>query len=70
MAPEVSGSPLTKAMLKKISNNRTVVFDTVYTPEHTTLLKCADSLGLQVVSGVHLFNEQAKAQYNHWRNVL
>lgn len=70
MAPKISGSPLTKAMLKKISNNRTVVFDTVYTPEHTTLLKCADSLGLQVVSGVHLFNEQAKAQYNHWRNVL
>ena len=70
MAPRVSESPLTKAMLKKISKSSTVVFDTVYTPEHTTLLKCAGSLGLRTVTGVHLFNEQAKAQYNHWRHVL
>ncbi|MDA1196546.1 MAG: shikimate dehydrogenase [Nanoarchaeota archaeon] len=70
MAPEISASPLTLSMLKKISHDKTVVFDTVYTPEHTTLLKYAQSLGLRTVSGVHLFTEQAKAQYHLWRNVL
>lgn len=41
----------------------TLVFDTVYNPENTTLLKEALSRGCTVASGVEMFVRQAEAQF-------
>ena len=40
-----------------------VVFDTVYNPEQTLLIKEAKSRGCQVVTGVEMFVRQAAMQY-------
>jgi 3-dehydroquinate dehydratase/shikimate dehydrogenase len=40
-----------------------IVFDTVYNPESTLLLKEAKSHGCHTVSGVDMFVEQARLQF-------
>ena len=40
-----------------------VVFDTVYNPESTLLLKEARSTGCQIVTGVEMFIRQAALQF-------
>jgi shikimate 5-dehydrogenase len=40
-----------------------VVFDTVYTPETTMLIREAKTRGAQVITGVELFIRQAGAQF-------
>lgn len=41
-----------------------VVFDAVYTPRKTTLLKDAEAAGVITVSGVEMFLRQAVGQFN------
>ncbi|HVT79837.1 MAG TPA: shikimate dehydrogenase, partial [Phycisphaerae bacterium] len=41
----------------------TVVFDTVYNPEMTRLLKLAESKGAKIVKGTEMFVRQAAAQF-------
>ena len=59
MHPDVDASPLHPSFLKP----GLVVFDTVYTPETTLLVKEARSRGCQVITGVELFVRQAAQQF-------
>jgi len=59
MHPNVDESPFNKSHLKP----SIIVFDTVYNPESTLLLKEARSHGCRVVTGVEMFIRQAALQY-------
>ena len=59
MHPNVDESPFNKSHLKPTM----IVFDTVYNPESTLLLKEARSRGCQVVTGVDMFIHQAALQF-------
>ena len=43
-----------------------VVFDSVYNPTETRLLREAQEAGCQVISGLELFINQAAAQFKLW----
>lgn len=59
MHPDLDQSPLHPSFLKP----GLVVFDTVYTPETTLLVKEARSRGCHVITGVELFVRQAAQQF-------
>lgn len=56
-------SPMTEAML---AVKRPVVFDTVYVPRETPLLKLAKGAGCRVIEGTAMFAAQASAQFEAW----
>jgi 3-dehydroquinate dehydratase/shikimate dehydrogenase len=62
MHPNVDESPMHHSFLKP----GLVVFDTVYTPETTLLVKEARERECSVITGVELFIRQAAAQYEHF----
>lgn len=59
MHPNVETSPLPEGILKE----GMTVFDTVYNPIQTRLLKQAEEAGAKTVSGAEMFIRQAMAQY-------
>ncbi len=59
MHPNVDESPFNKSNLKPTM----IVFDTVYNPESTLLLKEAKSHGCRTVTGVEMFVRQAELQF-------
>jgi 3-dehydroquinate dehydratase/shikimate dehydrogenase len=59
MYPEVEASPVPKECLCA----EMAVFDTVYNPLETMLLKQAAEAGAQTVNGAEMFVRQAMAQY-------
>jgi 3-dehydroquinate dehydratase/shikimate dehydrogenase len=59
MHPDVDESPMHVSVLKP----GMVVFDTVYNPETTLLVKDARSRGCNVITGVELFVRQAALQF-------
>jgi 3-dehydroquinate dehydratase/shikimate dehydrogenase len=59
MHPDVDVSPLHPSFLKP----GLVVFDTIYTPETTLLIKEARARGCHVITGVELFVRQAALQF-------
>jgi 3-dehydroquinate dehydratase / shikimate dehydrogenase len=59
MHPNVDQSPLARDSLKE----KMTVFDTVYTPESTLLVKEARDQGCRVITGVELFARQAALQF-------
>ncbi len=59
MHPDVNSTPYDKARL----NEQTIVFDTVYNPENTLLVKEAKSVGCLVINGLDMFVRQAAYQY-------
>jgi len=59
MHPNVDETPFGKSYLKPAM----VVFDTVYNPESTLLLKEAKSHGCRTVTGVEMFIRQAALQF-------
>jgi 3-dehydroquinate dehydratase/shikimate dehydrogenase len=59
MHPNVDQSPLARDCLKETMT----VFDTVYTPESTLLIKEARDQGCRVITGVELFVRQAALQF-------
>ena len=59
MHPNVDESPFNQSYLKP----KMTVFDTVYNPESTLLIKEARDKGCQVVTGVEMFVRQAELQY-------
>jgi 3-dehydroquinate dehydratase/shikimate dehydrogenase len=59
MHPNVDETPLHHSFLKP----GLIVFDTVYTPETTLLVKEARSRGCQVITGVDFFVRQAALQF-------
>ena len=59
MHPKVDDSPVHASFLKP----GLVVFDTVYNPEHTLLIRDAESRGCTTISGVDMFVRQAAKQF-------
>jgi 3-dehydroquinate dehydratase/shikimate dehydrogenase len=62
MHPNLDDSPLDADFL----DSHMVVFDTVYNPEQTYLLKMAREAGCQVITGVDMFVGQAAIQFRHF----
>jgi len=62
MHPNVDESPYEKEHLRPYM----VVFDTVYNPENTLLVKEARSVGCRIVTGVDMFVRQAAIQFRIW----
>jgi 3-dehydroquinate dehydratase/shikimate dehydrogenase len=60
MHPNVDDTPLPPAAFTRPT---TVVFDTVYHPQNTMMLKLARERGCKVVSGVEMFLRQAAIQF-------
>ncbi len=52
--------------IKESELNASLVFDMVYTPIETPLLKLAKSRGLAVVSGLEMFVQQGARQFEIW----
>ncbi len=62
MYPDVDESPVPE----KVLNDQMIVFDTVYNPVETRLLKQAKSVGAKTISGVEMFVYQGLGQYKHF----
>jgi 3-dehydroquinate dehydratase/shikimate dehydrogenase len=61
MHPDADESPLEAAEL-----NCRLVFDTIYRPMKTRLLRLAEQRGIETVSGVEMFVAQGTAQWEIW----
>lgn len=59
MHPNLDDTPIHNSCLKPDM----VIFDTIYNPEQTLLLKSAKQRGAQVISGVEMFVRQAAIQF-------
>ncbi|KAK8470702.1 hypothetical protein PHAVU_003G035000 [Phaseolus vulgaris] len=62
MQPKVDDTPISKHALKYY----TLVFDAVYTPKITRLLKEAEESGATIVTGLEMFMGQAYGQYENF----
>jgi len=62
MAPEVDGTPIPSHLLQP----RHLVFDTIYNPIETRLLREAGKQGCRTVSGFQMFLYQGAAQFERW----
>ncbi len=62
MTPNVDDSPIPAGTLSGVG----VVFDTIYNPVQTRLLREASSAGCVCVSGMEMFLNQAVAQFEFW----
>jgi 3-dehydroquinate dehydratase/shikimate dehydrogenase len=62
MTPHIETTPMPRDGLR----SQPAVFDTVYNPRATLLLKQAQAAGCRVVDGVSMFVRQAAAQYRIW----
>ena len=60
--PNVNETPFDKSALRPYM----IVFDTVYNPENTLLLKEARSVGCRTATGVEMFVRQAMLQFEYW----
>lgn len=60
MHPDVDSTPYD--IDEKFSSD-TIIFDTVYNPEHTVLIKAAKKAGCFYVNGLDMFVRQAAYQY-------
>ncbi len=63
--PDSADSPLSLQELQLIEKN-TVIFDTVYNPIETPLLRAARDAGLKTADGASMFVAQAAAQFEAW----
>jgi len=59
--PNIQDSPLANDQL-----NFELIYDLVYRPEQTQLLKLAGRRGLKTISGMEMFVEQAALQFTAW----
>jgi shikimate dehydrogenase len=64
MHPNVDASPLGED--SSAIKSGMLVFDTIYNPMKTKLLKQAETLGAKTVGGVEMFVRQAAAQFTAW----
>ena len=62
MYPKTDNTPVPKRFLR----NSLVVFDVIYNPFKTRLLKEAEETGCVVVSGIDMFVYQAALQFELW----
>ncbi|MCP3905092.1 MAG: type I 3-dehydroquinate dehydratase, partial [Planctomycetes bacterium] len=61
--PDPDGSPLPESIAL---DEQTTVFDTVYAPARTPLVREAEARGARVVTGVEMFVRQAALQFERW----
>ncbi len=66
MTPNTDESPVPDDYFQ---NNKPLVFDIVYTPPLTKLLKQAKEAGCEIVSGVDMYIYQAIHQFKLWLNI-
>ena len=64
MSPNVDASPLDESLPKLSADH--LVFDTIYNPIETKLLRTAREAGAKTISGVEMFVRQAAAQFQAW----
>ena len=64
MNPNVDGTPFGDS--PPDLGPQTLVFDAVYNPPHTKLLRQTDAAGAQTIGGVEMFVRQAIAQFEAW----
>ena len=64
--PDPTGSPVADGLLEMIARSGGAVFDTVYKPIETPLVRHARGIGLRVVTGDELFVRQAALQHIEW----
>ncbi|MEA2707612.1 MAG: 3-dehydroquinate dehydratase / shikimate dehydrogenase, partial [Phycisphaerales bacterium] len=64
MHPNVDESPLGERLPEFSSD--TLVFDTIYNPIETKLLRQAKAAGAKTVGGVEMFVRQAARQFEAW----
>jgi len=64
MHPDIDTTPIDKEYL----NEDMVVFDTVYNPAETVLLKEAKKIGAKTIDGLSMFVNQAAAQFKLFTN--
>ena len=64
MHPKVNATPVPAKYLKEDM----VVFDTVYNPAETLLLKQAKEIGAKTITGLDMFLNQAMAQFKLFTN--
>lgn len=69
MYPNVDQTPIPSAANTKVWGPGTVVFDTIYNPIDTRLLRDARTAGCVCISGTEMFVRQAAAQFRLWTNV-
>ncbi len=66
MSPNTDSSPFDAGMPTLAANS--LVFDTVYNPLETKLLKQAAEAGAKTVGGIEMFVRQAAGQFSLWTN--
>jgi len=67
MSPDTQVSPFGTTPPKL--SGETLVFDTIYNPMKTLLLKQSEQAGAKVVGGVEMFVHQAAAQFKFWTKI-
>ena len=65
MYPDIDKSPVLINDLKKLSKDA-VVYDIIYKPQETKLLKDAKSLNLQTINGIEMLVRQGAESLNLW----
>jgi len=69
-ATPVGMEPDTRSLLKKTQLKPSMtVFDLVYTPPETPLIRLARTTGCRVIPGTELFVRQAAAQFAHFTGI-
>jgi len=56
----------TSLLLNYLFNKNQVVFDMIYNPRQTALLKRAKKMGAKIISGIDMFNAQGMRQIELW----
>ena len=64
---QTSVSPLTKNQMSKLKDS-TIIFDIIYQPTETELLRIAKNVGLDYINGLEMNLEQAVLAYNYTIN--
>ncbi|MCP4267447.1 MAG: shikimate dehydrogenase [Candidatus Brocadiaceae bacterium] len=65
MLPDINQTPVPKSILKE----EMIVFDAVYNPIETRLLREANEKGCHTVNGLSMFINQAAEQFKLWTNI-
>jgi 3-dehydroquinate dehydratase/shikimate dehydrogenase len=65
MHPDVDASPLSAGKLQSLGRGA-VVFDTIYNPAETMLVRQAKEAGCVTISGAEMFVRQAAGQFELW----
>ncbi|MFI4859493.1 MAG: shikimate dehydrogenase [Phycisphaerales bacterium JB063] len=66
MHPHVDASPIEIAHCASPIAHPPLVFDTIYNPHETQLLRDAKAIGCKTIPGIEMFVRQAAAQFETW----